>query len=139
LPRVHVLTPGFHTPQRACLPFPLIKWRRALNEAGIAVRFFDHAGEATTDCDVLLVDSKFHRNRWASESDAVIEEFARFAGKCRVVYCDTTDSSGSLQAELLPIVHVYGKAQVLADRTHYLRPLYGQTVICRLLSPLMRD
>ncbi|MDT3687762.1 MAG: hypothetical protein RO009_22265 [Pseudorhodoplanes sp.] len=126
MPRIHVLTAGFETPNGRAFLFPLVVWRRELREAGFDVRFFNHSAADVTDCDVLLVDSKFHRDRWVSERNAVLGEFARLAEKCRVVYCDTTDSSGSLQADLLPAVHVYGKAQVLADRSHYLRPLYGQ-------------
>src|SRR6201999_888679 len=81
--------------------------------------------DGLTDCDVLLVDSKFHRDRWKGETPAVLDEFSRWAESCRVVYCDTTDSSGWLQHELLPIVHGYAKAQILKDRASYSRPMYG--------------
>jgi hypothetical protein len=100
-------------------------WQNTLREAGLQIRFLDRVSEETTDCDVLLIDSKFYRDRWAGEMGAVLAEFARMAEKCRLVYCDTTDSSGSLQSELMPIVHVYGKAQVLSDRSQYMRPIYG--------------
>lgn len=125
--RIHLLSPGFETQNGRAFLFPLIAWRDALREHGLDCRFFRELSPALTDCDVLLVDSKFHRDRWKTEAetDAVIDEFAGFASRCRVVYCDTTDSSGWIQTELLPIVHSYAKSQLLKDRELYRRPMYG--------------
>jgi hypothetical protein len=125
LHRIHVLTPGFKTPNGRAFLFPLIVWRQELRQAGLHVRFFHRSTTEATDCDVLLVDSKFHRDRWARERDAVLGEFARMVEKCRVVYCDTTDSSGSLLTDLLRLVHGYAKSQLLRDRAAYLKPMYG--------------
>lgn len=124
--RVHVLSPGFDTPNGRAFLFPLVVWRDALADGGIQLRVFRALSAAATACDVLIVDSKFHRARWSSETEAVLDEFRGFAAKCRVIYCDTTDSSGWLQPALLPIVHGYAKAQLLKDRAGYLHPMYAQ-------------
>ena len=123
--RIHVLAGGFDTPNGRAFLFPLIAWRGALRDAGLDIRVFGRAAGELADCDALLVDSKFHRGRWADEKDAVLELFTRWAQACPVIYCDTTDSSGSLLTDLLPIVHGYAKSQLIRDRAAYLTPMYG--------------
>lgn len=123
--RVHVLSRGFETPNGRAFLFPLIVWKYALRDHGIDLRIFGQLSNALTECDTLLVDSKFHRDRWDTDAETILEEFTTLAGRCRVIYCDTADSSGWMQTELLPIVHLYAKAQLLKDRTAYLKPMYG--------------
>lgn len=77
-------------------------------------------------CDVLFVDSKFHRDFWVERADYICERFAHYAKSVKkVIYFDTVDSSGSVNPEILPYVTSYCKSQVLLDRTKYLRPMYG--------------
>lgn len=123
--RIHVLAGGFDTPNGRAFLFPLIKWRNALRDESLDIRIFTRAVDGLADCDALLVDSKVHRYRWGTEKDAVLEEFAGWTQRCRVIYGDTTDSSGSLLTDLLPIVHGYAKSQLIRDRTAYLKPMYG--------------
>jgi hypothetical protein len=122
---IHVLSPGFETPNGRAFLFPLVVWREALAARGMSLRFFRSVSSKLLDCDVLLVDSKFHRDRWRNGSGAVLAEFSHFAEHCRVVYCDTTDSSGWIQTDLLPHVHVYAKAQLLNDRGAYMKTMYA--------------
>jgi hypothetical protein len=124
--RVHVLSPGFAFPNSRGLIYPLVVHRRALADKDIEIGLFNAATPVALDCDVLIVDSKFHRDMWIARQDEIFADFERFnraAG--RVVYFDTTDSTGWIQTELLDRVHVYAKSQLLADRTGYLRSLYG--------------
>ena len=123
--RVHVLSPGFTTPNGRAFLFPMTVWQRPLADAGFDIRHFRSRAPGLTDCDVLLVDSKFHRDLWFRETPHVVDEFGDLARRCRVIYCDTTDSSGWIQTELLPVVHVYAKSQLLKDRSAYSRPMYG--------------
>jgi hypothetical protein len=123
--RVHVLSPGFQTPNGMAFLFPLTVWRKALHEQGIDCRIFGKITPDLTACDVLMVDSKFHRDHWAISVDRVVDEFSSFAQHCRVIYCDTTDSSGWIQTELLPVIHLYAKAQLVRDRSVYSRAMYG--------------
>ncbi|WP_417814248.1 glycosyltransferase [Thalassospira alkalitolerans] len=122
---IHFLTPGFTSPNGSAFLFPLLHFNRSLQQNGLVLRLFSRAEEDLTDCDVLLVDSKFHKFQWAENSEQVIEQFAKWTEQVRVIYCDTTDSSGSLQSELLPIVDKYAKSQLLRDKQAYCRPLYG--------------
>ena len=42
-----------------------------------------------------------------------------------LIYFDTTDSSGSLQTEILNYVDIYCKGQLLKNRKSYLKSFYG--------------
>jgi hypothetical protein len=100
-------------------------WRRSLIDNGIDCRLSSSVSGNITDCDVLLVDSKYHRDRWRENADAILDEFWLWRKRCRIIYCDTTDSSGWLQTALLPVIDVYAKSQLLKDRSGYLKPMYG--------------
>ncbi len=133
--RVHILTPGFTTPNGAALLFPLVFYRKALAARGIDVRMIASADRAG-GCDVLIVDSKFHRERWERETEAVVAEFEALKERCgRLLYFDTTDSTGMLQVEILGIVDGYFKNQMLRDRRLYLKPMYG----ARIFSDAFRE
>ena len=126
--RVHILTPGFTSSNGCAFLFPLIVHRRALAESGITIAFHKSDAElaALTDCDVLIVDSKYYGPRWLEESSAVLDALARLAERTeRLFYFDITDSSGFDHARALPLVTGYFKNQLLRDRSHYLRPLVG--------------
>ncbi len=127
--RVHVLTEGFVSPNGRAFLFPIVTNRRLLRALGLEVRTFTAPAPAMTDCDVLMVDSKVHRARWATESHAVLDQFHGYAEKVPgLVYCDTTDSASWLQARLLPVVRLYLKSLLLADRAAYGKPYYGHRV-----------
>lgn len=124
--RVHVLTEGFVSPNGRAFLFPLLFHRRRLAARGIELRLFTEAREGAADCDVLAIDSKFHRRDWASRGHEVLAAFEFYRAQAgRVLYFDTTDSSGWLHAKVLPHVDRYYKAQLLKDRSRYLAPLYG--------------
>ena len=46
----------------------------------------------------------------------------------RVVYFDTTDSTGSIQTEIIDMVDIYCKNQLLKNKKEYLRPHYGMRI-----------
>jgi len=126
--RVHVLTPGFTSPNGCAFLFPLIVHRRALAERGIGIAFFhsDADPAALTDCDVLIVDGKYYSPRWIPDTPGALDALARLGqGAAKLFYFDITDSSGWDHARGLPLVAAYFKNQLLRDRTAYLRPLYG--------------
>lgn len=124
--KISILTPGFTTPNGRAFLFPLLLHRRVLREAGLDLALHQSISDALYDCDILLVDSKFHRDRWLDDTAGILAEFESFRSRIgKIVYCDTTDSSGSVQTELLPVIDIYAKAQLLQDRREYLRPHYG--------------
>lgn len=123
--RIHVLTPGFTTPNGRAFLFPLKVWSRELRAAGYDLRYFTAEAAGLTDCDVLVVDSKFHKDLWQAHKPALLERFAGWAAATQLFYFDTGDSAGWINGDVVPLVHGYRKAQLLADRTAYLRPMYG--------------
>lgn len=123
---VNVLTAGFTTPNGRAFLFPLVRHRMLLREAGVDVRIHRDLGPSVYDCDVVLVDSKYHRDIWESDFGRVVAEVRQLRERTgAVLFFDTTDSSGSLMPEILPHVTAYYKAQLLTDRTRYLEPMYG--------------
>lgn len=123
--QIHILTPGFTTPNGRAFLFPLIVHRRALADAGITVRLFAAEVPGLTNCDRLLVDRKFHESQWPTAETEILDRFAGWAGETPTIFVDTSDSAGWLHVKLLPIVHAYAKGQMLRDRTAYLAPQYG--------------
>ena len=105
--KVNILSPGAKTPNGAGFIFPLWIFNDACRENGIFLSFFSRVHDRLCDCDALLVDSKFHKTAWATDTEKVISQFAGWSEQTRVIYCDSTDSTGSLQTNLLPHVDLY--------------------------------
>jgi hypothetical protein len=124
--RIHILTEGFVTPNGRAFLMPLLVHHRALLDAGIEVRLFAGPAPSLTDCDALLLDGKFFVPRWATETQAVLEEIAGYRAQIdNLVYVDLADSAAWDHARALPYVKLYCKSQLLRDRSAYLKPLYG--------------
>jgi hypothetical protein len=124
--RVHVLTAGFTSPNGRAFLMPLILHRQALADAGIAIHIFEESKPALIDCDILVLDSKFHSGRWASDSEGVLAELAAFKERIsRIILADILDSAGFDHVRQLPFVTLYCKAQLLHDRNAYLHRFYG--------------
>lgn len=126
---VHILTKGFVSPNGIAFLFPLHVHRRRLAEIGVRFRCFTRHTPEVTDCDALIVDSRFYSHRWARDETAALEELAAFAERVTaVLYFDISDSTGWLQAQVLPFVSRYYKAQLLKEREAYGQPLYGNRI-----------
>ena len=126
---VNVLTPGFNSPNGCAFLFPLVVHRRMLANYGFGVRLRNAVTPALLDCDTLIVDSKFYRDRWQGDAAAVIDTLEYFKTQIpQLIYCDTTDSTGSLKVDVLPIVDCYAKAQLLRNRSEYCAPHYGHRI-----------
>ena len=127
--RIHVLTSGFNTPNGGAFLFPLVVYRHILADYGYTVTLHRAVTSKLLDCDTLIIDSKFYRDQWAKEASAVIEALKNFRKQIpKLIYCDTTDSTGSLQVAVLPIVDCYAKAQLLRDRSKYKFSYYGHRI-----------
>jgi Glycosyl transferases group 1 len=123
---VHVLTTGFSSPNGCAFLMPLIMHRRAVGDLGVTIRFFERDAAAVTDCDILIIDSKYHSQNWAAHTErnlAAYERFQKQVGK--VILADILDSSGFDHVRQQPFVTLHCKAQLLRDRRAYLSPLYG--------------
>jgi hypothetical protein len=128
--RINVLTRGFETPNGRAFLFPLAVHRRALADAGFDIRFKSGPIDGSTaDCDILFVESRVFSPRWASEGDTpVLADIANLAERAPLAWFDISDSSGWLQAQVLPFVRVYCKAQLLKDRKAYMKYHYGNRI-----------
>ena len=127
--RVNVLTPGFTTSNGSAFLFPLVFHRNTLRDASIDIQLVQRSAAGLTDCDVLAIDSKEFRSEWGdqrSETRDLICSY-RDAG-IKIIWFDTTDSTGTLQVPVLPIVDRYLKSQVLANKARYTEHIYGGRV-----------
>ena len=125
---VHVLTPGFVSPNGRAFLFPLVRHRRALRDRRIRLRFFAPGSEPAklTDCDALILDSKIYDARWLVDSDGILEEIAELARRApKLFYFSIGDSTGWDHCRPLPLVTAVVKNQLLRDRARYLQPFYG--------------
>jgi hypothetical protein len=124
--RLEILTEGFRTPNGRAFLFPLVVHRRALRAHGYSVAF-RRRGEDVEQADVVIIDSKYLRDRWtAGQSDGIFAEIAALRGRTdRIVYADNGDSAGWLKSDVLPAVDAYWKGLLLRDRQRYLQPIYA--------------
>ncbi|HCP00908.1 MAG: hypothetical protein CL573_01785 [Alphaproteobacteria bacterium] len=128
--RIHILTRGFESPNGRAFLFPLVVHRRALADAGLDISFHcNPADPRTVDCDALFIESRVYSSRWATEGDTrVLEDIADLGQKAPVAWFDISDSTGWLQPQVLPLVKVYAKSQLLQDRNIYMQPHYGNRI-----------
>jgi hypothetical protein len=124
---INVLTPGFTTSNGSAFLFPFVVHKNVLREAGITVNFVSRSTPGLTDCDVLAIDSKEFRNDMGNESQSptvdLISSYRR--PDVRVLWFDTTDSTGTLQSQVFPVVDRYLKSQILVDKSRYASRIYG--------------
>jgi hypothetical protein len=124
--QVNVLTDGCSNPNGCAFLYPLIRYKKALLDRGIYIRFVTDIEQAVRDCDVLLVENKYFGPRWASEKDTVLSDLQWCKERvASLIYVSITDSTGWDHADALPIVTAYLKNQLLRDRNRYLKPMYG--------------
>jgi hypothetical protein len=128
--RVNVLTPGFTTSNGSAFLFPFVVHRRSLRNASINVQFKKRDATDLTDCDVLIIDSKEFRADWSeAQASRTLELLMSIREKStKVIWCDTSDSTGTLQSRVFPAVDKYLKSQILADRSLYATQIYGGRV-----------
>ncbi len=124
--RIHILSPGFSTPNGAAFLFPILKFRHALRDLGLHVQIFSEQSEALTNCDILLIEHKAITNDWHDQKS--LETVAKFSDKTNVIWCDQSDSSGTFVGQILPYVAKYLKAQTLEDVSLYMQPFYGDRI-----------
>lgn len=127
---VTLYTPGFTSPNGRAFLFPLIVNRSHLKEQGIAVNIVNNVQNNISDCDVLCIDSKAYKNAWSEkEFDQTLESIKKLSEQgMPILWFDQGDSTGFVQAQVLPYVTKYLKAQVLKDRKQYLTSFYADRI-----------
>lgn len=124
--RINVLTAGFTTSNGSAFLFPLVIHKQNLKEANLHIRFVNISSDAITDCDVLCIESKTFLQDWPIHPNYVLDKLKLFRDSgTRILYFDTTDSSGTIQSAVLPHVEKYFKSQLLIDKARYAEQIYG--------------
>lgn len=105
--------------------YPLRVFSKQLKDAGIEVHiYFDADQPQLTKCDVLAVISDVFGSEYPNPNpDQVVSTLKDFRAKvAHLIWCDVTDSTGSLHNEAFPYVDLYLKKQILKDRSLYTQP-----------------
>ena len=108
--------------------YPLLVNKGKLKELNIFIRYFEKIENSIFDSDVILLDSKFFTKLW-SNREYVLALLQKIKEKCyRVIWLDSTASTGTTHFQVLPHVDKYWKKQVLKDMTLYERKYYGARI-----------
>lgn len=126
--KVNILSPGFSSPNGSAFLFPLIKFDKNLEDLGFKISITNILDARTTDCDILLFDSKYFKEMWSQNYEDTLEQVALIANKTKLIWCDQADSTGTLLGQVLPYVHRYAKAQLLVETDEYTKPHYASRI-----------
>ena len=78
------------------------------------------------ESDLIILDSKFHRELWNTDIDKIHYDIFQLKKRShKLIYFDTTDSTGCIQKELLDSVDTYWKMQILKNKEFYKSSHYG--------------
>ncbi|MEC9293734.1 MAG: glycosyltransferase [Chloroflexota bacterium] len=123
---VNILTPGFTTSNGSAFLFPLIVFKNEIRNAGIDISIVKQSDKNISQCDVVAIDSKQFRHIPDDQQDEIKELITYYrSSKAKIIWFDTTDSTGTLQSEMVPVVDKYMKAQLLRNKTRYEQRIYG--------------
>ena len=74
------------------------------------------------DCDILGINAKSIHQIWTSNRDYLFEFLSNAKNKGKkILWFDTYDSTVSTEFEVLPLVDLYLKNQLLKDKSLYLQ------------------
>lgn len=123
--RVHLLTEPPTNQNTAAFLSPLVWNEPAIRARGIRLRIFYQPVAELTACDVVAVNGKFWAGDWNRHRDAALPLLERLRQGRRLLYFDRSSTPGMVNADALPYVDGYFKNAVYAERSHYLRAVYG--------------
>jgi hypothetical protein len=126
--KIEILTPNLRFINSQAFLYPLIIWKDQIKNEGIDYKI-KHSINDLSNSDLLLVDSKFFRDYWLSNELLIYENFCNFRKKTKkLVYVDTTDSTGWIQTQLFDYIDFYWKSQLLKNRDDYFKSFYGNRI-----------
>jgi len=125
---INILTVGPDSYNARAFIFPLNKYRPDLLENNIKLDFNYKVSPSLVDADVLIIDSKFFKSWYADRLKEMYEFFEHVANKTKIIFFDTTDSSGYLLGDVLPYCDLYLKHQTYKDKNLYLNNYYGRRI-----------
>jgi len=119
--KIQFLTPKDISPNTHAIIYPLLRWRNFISEISYECKIVNKNN--ITNSDIIIVDSKFHKFWWQNKDlgeNAIIKDLKNLKNKCyKIVYYDSTDSSGCIQKEVIPYVDQYWKGQTLKKKDQY--------------------
>ena len=127
---VQFLTTKNISPNTHSIIYPLLRWNKNINaEIGVTNIV---SSDLKENSDIIILDSKFHKYWWLDKNlgtKAVLEDIERIKKKCnKIVYFDTTDSSGSIQKEVFKKINQYWKGQTLVEKNLYKKKFFYDRV-----------
>ncbi len=125
--KIQFLTTKNISPNTHAIIHPILKWEREIESILGKCRVIRNRLVETSD--IVILDSKFHRSWWLDKEkgeEEVIKSIKNIKNKCgKLVYFDTTDSTGSIQPEVIDFVDQYWKGQLLKDLNDYKNSFIG--------------
>ena len=137
--RFHLLAGPLNNINTQALVYPLLSSKRHLRSSGIDLKVFQSlANDSLIECDVLGLDSKFFKDLMTTDESGALKLVAHLSDRVRrTIWFNTSDSTGSIQREVLDIVMLYFKGQLLRDRNLYQEPLYGGRAYTNYFNKLL--
>lgn len=127
--RILLITPLAGPANSSALQFPFLAWRKDILARGLDIRLqlTPCKPEELPDSSIIALDSRSFASGYGFDLPA--KEFYWLdvlRRKCdKLVWFDTSDSSGTINPGALELCNLYLKHQALADRSLYEKPLYG--------------
>lgn len=126
--RLHILT-TYNSPNSLAFISPLLIHNPVFNKKGIKFYFYERISKGLCNCDILFINSKFFRAWYPKKEKEIYDVLEGFKKRIqKIIWFDTTDSTGTTQFNVMPFVDGYYKSQLLKDRSLYLKPLYGYRI-----------
>jgi hypothetical protein len=124
--RINILTRPMEDQNVRAFLAPLLASRSLLADAGVVICLYQSPVPELTDCDVLILNSSFWRGPWIDRRSQALDFIADLVDRVpEVLFFDRASTSGTVNADVLPLVKRYYKTNLLRDRSLYLKPLYG--------------
>ncbi len=119
---VLVLTGGFDGYKSRSLCLPISRYIDSIESRGIRCRTRRHPARIDSFHDVLIVEDQVVTSQDRS-TRAQLQQLREHTS--RLLWFDTSDSTGTVDTEVVPLVDGYYKKQLLTDREQYLDPWRG--------------
>ncbi|MDB3987993.1 hypothetical protein N9422_05380 [Candidatus Pelagibacter sp.] len=122
---IQIITKTFEYSNKNSIIFPFIAFKKKLIQKNIFFKILFNLNQVRQS-DIIIIDSKYHRDFWINNENDIYEDFLNLKKNTnKLIYFDTTDSSGMIQSEIMDYVDHYWKFQILKDKSQYEKKFYG--------------
>lgn len=128
--RIHILLSKAFERNEYAFAAPICYNRKLISSLGIDVKFFFDYGPQVTDCDTLIISSKYarHAKLWSDDQPvySLLEDLKSKVS--HLIWADLSDGTGTCQFGVIDLVDRYIKSSLLKDRSQYKKSYYGGRV-----------